>query len=191
MSNRLTTQSRGIVARRRSGAAVLAAGAAGFGLVALSTTAVADDDTATPVSTLTVTAAPNAEAVATNALTKLPTNLADIPQSITVLPKELLQQQGVASLADALKNVPGITIGGAEGGQIGNNINLNGFTARTDIFLDGFRDRGQYYRDTFALDEVEVLMGPSSMLFGRGSTGGAINQVSKTPSLKRDRKSVV
>ena len=78
--------------------------------------------------------------------------------------------------------MPGITIGGAEGGQIGNNINLNGFTARTDIYLDGFRDRGQYYRDTFALDSVEVLMGPSSMLFGRGSTGGAINQVSKRPS---------
>ena len=96
-----------------------------------------------------------------------------------MLNRALLQSQGVSSLADALKNVPGITIGGAEGGQIGNNINLNGFTARTDIFMDGFRDRGQYYRDTFALDSVEVLMGPSSMLFGRGSTGGAINQVSK------------
>jgi catecholate siderophore receptor len=79
--------------------------------------------------------------------------------------------------------VPGLTIGGAEGGQIGTNINLNGFSARTDIFLDGARDRGQYYRDTFALDSVEVLMGPSSMLFGRGSTGGVINQVSKKPTL--------
>jgi catecholate siderophore receptor len=118
-----------------------------------------------------------------NSLTKLPADLHDIPQSITVLNKSLLQSQGATSLADALRNVPGITIGGAEGGQIGNNINLNGFTARTDIYLDGFRDRGQYYRDTFALQSVEVLMGPSSMLFGRGSTGGAINQVSKTPSL--------
>src|SRR5471030_2668927 len=77
-----------------------------------------------------------------------------------------------------------ITLGGAEGGQIGNNVNLNGFSARTDIYLDGFRDRGQYYRDTFALDAVEVLMGPSSMLFGRGSTGGVINQVTKKPQLK-------
>jgi catecholate siderophore receptor len=109
--------------------------------------------------------------------------LKDINQSVTVLNRSLLQSQGVTSLSDALKNVPGITIGGAEGGQIGNNINLNGFTARTDIYLDGFRDRGQYYRDTFALEEVEVLMGPSSMLFGRGSTGGAINQVSKKPML--------
>ena len=98
---------------------------------------------------------------------------------MTVLNQALLQSQGVTSLSNALRNVPGITIGGAEGGQIGNNINLNGFTARTDIYLDGFRDRGQYYRDTFALDKVEVLMGPSSMLFGRGSTGGVINQVSQ------------
>ncbi|MFX5709837.1 TonB-dependent receptor plug domain-containing protein, partial [Acinetobacter baumannii] len=59
-----------------------------------------------------------------------------------------------------------------------------GFSARTDIYLDGFRDRGQYYRDTFAIEEVEVLMGPSSMLFGRGSTGGIINQVSKKANLK-------
>ena len=120
----------------------------------------------------------------TASLNKLSPDLKDVPQSVTVLSKALLQSQGAASLSDALRNVPGVTLGGAEGGQIGNNINLNGFTARTDIFLDGFRDRGQYYRDTFALDAVEVLMGPSSMLFGRGSTGGVINQVSKVPQLK-------
>ena len=79
--------------------------------------------------------------------------------------------------------MPGITIGGAEGGQIGNNINLRGFTARTDIYIDGVRDRGQYYRDTFDLEQIEVLKGPSSMLFGRGSTGGVINQVTKQPML--------
>ncbi|MGT2492920.1 TonB-dependent receptor [Cupriavidus basilensis] len=119
-----------------------------------------------------------------NSISKLPEELRDIPQSVTVVNKALIDAQGGTSLADALRNVPGITIGGAEGGQIGNNINLNGFSARTDIYLDGFRDRGQYYRDVFALDSVEVLMGPSSMLFGRGSTGGVINQVSKKPSLK-------
>lgn len=117
-------------------------------------------------------------------LSKLPADLRDVPQLVTIVNRALMESQGVSSLADALRNVPGITIGGAEGGQIGNNINLNGFSARTDIYLDGFRDRGQYYRDTFALDQVEVLMGPSSMLFGRGSTGGVINQVSKKPQLK-------
>ncbi|WP_443114338.1 TonB-dependent receptor [Herbaspirillum seropedicae] len=118
------------------------------------------------------------------ALTKLPADLRDVPQSVTVVNKAQMQSQGASSLSDALRNVSGITLGGAEGGQIGNNINLNGFSARTDIYLDGFRDRGQYYRDTFAIDEVEVLMGPSSMLFGRGSTGGIINQVSKKANLK-------
>jgi len=107
----------------------------------------------------------------------------DIPQTVNVVDKSLMQAQGATSLADALRNVPGITIGGAEGGQIGNNINLRGFTARTDIYIDGFRDRGQYYRDVFDLDQVEVLQGPSSMLFGRGSTGGVINQETKQAQL--------
>jgi catecholate siderophore receptor len=133
-----------------------------------------------PVDGVVVTAAASGRQVR---LGKLPADPKDIPQSVTVLDRALLQSQGATSLSDALKNVPGVTLGAAEGGQIGNNINLNGFSARTDIFMDGFRDRGQYYRDTFALDQVEVLMGPSSMLFGRGSTGGAINQVPKTARL--------
>ncbi|GLQ95979.1 TonB-dependent receptor [Dyella mobilis] len=115
---------------------------------------------------------------------KVPTSLRDIPQTVVVVNRDLLDAQGATSLQDALRNVPGITIGGAEGGQIGNNINLRGFTARTDIYLDGFRDPGQYYRDVFDLDAIEVLKGPSSMLFGRGSTGGVINQVTKEPELK-------
>ncbi len=115
---------------------------------------------------------------------KVPTALRDIPQAVTVVPKAVLQSQGVSFFADALRNVPGVTLGAAEGGQIGNNINLRGFTARTDIYLDGFRDRGQYYRDTFNLESIDVLYSPSSLYFGRGSTGGVINQVSKQPNLK-------
>ena len=114
---------------------------------------------------------------------KVPTAVRDIPQSLTVINRAVLDAQASASLADALRNVPGITIGGAEGGQIGTNINLRGFSARTDIYLDGMRDRGQYYRDTYYLDSVEVLKGPSSMLFGRGSTGGVINQVRNSATL--------
>ncbi|HET6197552.1 MAG TPA: TonB-dependent receptor plug domain-containing protein, partial [Acetobacteraceae bacterium] len=112
------------------------------------------------------------------------TDVHDVPQSVVIINKALMQSQGATSLTSAVRNVPGITIGAAEGGQIGNNININGFSARTDLFVDGMRDRGQYYRDTFALEQIEVLMGPSSMLFGRGSTGGVINQVLKKPSLK-------
>jgi catecholate siderophore receptor len=115
---------------------------------------------------------------------KVPTAQRDIAQSVTVINQALMQSQGVTSFQDSLRNAPGITIGGAEGGQIGNNINLRGFTAQNDIYLDGFRDRNQYYRDTFDLESIDVLYGPSSMLFGRGSTGGVINQVSKRPNRK-------
>ena len=115
---------------------------------------------------------------------KTPTALRDIPQTVTVINKNLLASQGATSFTDALRNAPGVTIGAAEGGQIGNNINLRGFTAQNDIYLDGFRDRNQYYRDTFDLESLEVLYGPSSMLFGRGSTGGVINQVTKKAQLK-------
>ena len=91
---------------------------------------------------------------------KVPTALRDIPQAAVVVPKAVLDSQAATSFSDALRNVPGVTIGAAEGGQIGNNINLRGFSARTDIYLDGFRDRGQYYRDTFDLESIDVLYGP-------------------------------
>lgn len=109
----------------------------------------------------------------------------DIPQSITVINKALMESQGVTSLQSAVRNIPGVTLGAAEGGTIGNNIYLNGFNARTDLYIDGMRDPAQYYRDTFDLEQIEILMGPSSMLFGRGSTGGVINQVMKKPGLNK------
>jgi catecholate siderophore receptor len=118
------------------------------------------------------------------ALQRVGSDIMDVPQSVIVINKALMQSQGATSLTSAVRNVPGVTIGAAEGGQIGNNINLNGFSARTDLYIDGMRDPGQYYRDTFDLEQIEILMGPSSMLFGRGSTGGVINQVLKKPSLK-------
>src|SRR5689334_16347152 len=111
-------------------------------------------------------------------------DIMDVPQSVIVINKALMQSQGATSLTSAVRNIPGVTIGAAEGGQIGNNINLNGFSARTDLYIDGMRDPGQYYRDVFDLEQIEILMGPSSMLFGRGSTGGVINQVLKKPTLK-------
>ena len=107
----------------------------------------------------------------------------DIAQASTTVSRALLETQGATSFQDALHNVPGITIGGAEGAQIGNNINLRGVTAQSDIYLNGLRDSGQYYRDTFDLEAIDVLYGPSSLLFGRGSTGGVVNQVAKQANL--------
>jgi catecholate siderophore receptor len=118
-------------------------------------------------------------------LFRLPQPIRDIPQSITVIPQELMQEQAVTSFRDALRNVTGISLAAGEGGGAqGDNLTLRGFNARNDYFLDGIRDQGSYTRDVFNLEAIEVLKGPSAVLFGRGSTGGAINQISKTPRLE-------
>jgi catecholate siderophore receptor len=113
-----------------------------------------------------------------------PAPIRDVPQSVTVINRAVLDAQAATTLTEALRNTPGITLSAGEGGQIGDNVNIRGFNARTDLFLDGVRDRGQYSRETFFLESLEVVRGPSSMLFGRGSTGGVINQVSKQASLR-------
>jgi catecholate siderophore receptor len=114
-----------------------------------------------------------------SSLGKLTEPLLDTPQSITTLTSELLDDRGALSLNDALRNVPGITLGAGEFSWQGNNPNIRGFNSRNDLFLDGMRDFGSYDRDPFNLDSIEVLLGPSSLVFGRGSTGGVINQTSK------------
>jgi len=118
-----------------------------------------------------------------SSLDVLPQTILDTPQSINVIPAKVIQQQGVNNLADALKNVPGITLDAGEGGTHGDLVNLRGFSAGDDYYLDGLRDTGLYDRDTFDVSALEVYKGPASTLFGRGSTGGVINQVSKMPEL--------
>jgi catecholate siderophore receptor len=114
----------------------------------------------------------------------IPLDLQDTPQSVNVVPQNLIQQQADDRLEDALKNVPGVTLNAGEGAARGDTVNIRGFSAFNDFFLDGIRDAAVYNRDSFDLQEVEVLKGPSATLFGRGSTGGAINQVSKAPGLQ-------
>jgi catecholate siderophore receptor len=115
---------------------------------------------------------------------KLPADQLDTPQSLTVVTDKLMTEQGTTRLEDALKNVPGITLNSGEGAARGDTVNLRGFSAFNDFFLDGIRDAAVYTRDSFDLQSVEVVKGPSATLFGRGSTGGAINQVSKAPFLE-------
>jgi catecholate siderophore receptor len=105
--------------------------------------------------------------------------LRDIPQSITVVTEKLINDRNLDTLKDVLHNTAGVTFLAAEGGE--EDIRLRGFSlAQTgDIFVDGMRDPAFYDRDTFNSDRVEVLRGSASMLFGRGSTGGAVNQSSK------------
>ncbi len=107
--------------------------------------------------------------------------LRDIPQSITVVTEKLINDRNLDTVKDVLRNTAGVTFQAAEGGE--EDIRLRGFSlaATGDIFLDGMRDPAFYDRDTFNNDRIELLRGSASMLFGRGSTGGAVNQVSKVP----------
>jgi len=109
--------------------------------------------------------------------------LRDIPQSITVVTEKLITDRNLDTMKDVLRQTAGITFQAAEGGE--EDIRLRGFSLQTtgDIFLDGVRDPAIYDRDTFNMDRLELLRGSASMLFGRGSTGGAVNQVSKAPYL--------
>ncbi len=114
---------------------------------------------------------------------KVPLPISGAPQSVNVVPLQLLQAQATTRLEDALRNVPGVTLNAGEGAARGDTINIRGFSAFNDFFLDGVRDAAIYVRDPFNLQSIEVLKGPSGALFGRGSTGGAVNQVSKAPDL--------
>lgn len=113
---------------------------------------------------------------------KLTQPLKDLPRSVTVISESVIKDQGATTLRDVLRNVSGISMAAGEGGvPAGDNLTVRGFSARTDIFIDGVRDIGGYTRDPFNVGSVEVFKGPSSAYSGRGSTGGSINLVSKQP----------
>ena len=109
--------------------------------------------------------------------------LVDTPQTITVIKKEVLQEQGAVSLSDALRNTPGITFLMGENGNTatGDSIFMRGFDTQGSIFVDGIRDLGTVTRDTYNIEQVEVVKGPAGADIGRGSPTGYINLVTKLP----------
>ncbi len=109
--------------------------------------------------------------------------LIDTPQTITVISDQVLRKQNLQTLRDALQTIPGITFGAGEGGGgYGDSINLRGYSANTDITIDGIRDSAQYSRtDPFNLQQIEVYNGANSVFNGSGSVGGTINLVTKEP----------
>src|SRR4029079_18260451 len=115
-------------------------------------------------------------------LVRSPKPLVDTPQTVVVVPEAVIEQQRAGTIRDALRNVSGITVSAGEGGRQGDVFILRGFSAQTDIFRDGMRDLGWFTRDTFNIQSVEVYFGPSAVLFGRGSTGGAVNLITKKPT---------
>ena len=110
--------------------------------------------------------------------------VARTPQSVDVITAQVIQLKALADLRDVLRVDPSVSAHADEDSGQGTNVQIRGFSARFDIYRDGQLDIGQYYRDPFDLDAVEVLTGPSSVLFGRGSTGGVVNDVSKAPTLQ-------
>lgn len=110
--------------------------------------------------------------------------LVDTPQTITVIKKEVIADQGAISLTDALRNTPGITFQAGENGNTasGDTIFMRGFDAQGSIFLDGIRDLSPAVRDVFNVEQVEVVKGPSGADNGRGTASGYINLESKTPT---------
>lgn len=121
----------------------------------------------------------------TRSATKTETPLIDVPQTVTVLSREQLDDQGVESLNDALRYVPGVVLGQGEGHR--DQITLRGQSTTADFFLDGLRDDAQYYRSLYNIDRIEVLKGANALIFGRGGGGGVINRVSKAPEFTKAR----
>lgn len=112
--------------------------------------------------------------------------LRDIPQTVNVVGPELMADQGVRSLTEALQNVPGVTLNMGDGQR--DQVAIRGFTAIGDNFLDGVRDDALYFRDLSNTERIEVIKGPAAVLYGRGSSGGIINRVSKMPTKQAIRE---
>ncbi len=120
----------------------------------------------------------------TGSATRTETPFRDIPQFINSIPEQVIRERGVTNMQDALRTVPGISYAAAEGGTQNNQlVYLRGFPLNGDNYIDGLRDLGEYNRDLFATETVEVLKGPSALLFGRGGSGGLVNQNTKWANL--------
>ncbi len=113
----------------------------------------------------------------TSTATGTVTPLVDIPQSIQVIPEEVLRDQGVQSLAEATRNSPGIAVNMGEGMR--DELIIRGVETKSDFFMDGLRDDTEYMRDLYNVAHVDVLQGPAALLFGRGGAGGLVNLVTK------------
>lgn len=113
---------------------------------------------------------------------KFTQQLLDTPKSVTVIPREVIEDRGFTSLVDILRTTPGITLGSGEGGTpMGDRPLVRGYESATDMQIDGLRAVGRFSHEVYNLESVEVVKGPGGAMTGRGSTGGTINLVTKVP----------
>lgn len=149
--------------------------------LAVHAAAAADTDATMP--TITVTGhADQGLQVTSSASNKFTAPLIDTPRTVTVIPAALLKETQAASLSDALRSVPGISFKGGDafGAPGGDHPSMRGFDSSSSLFIDGMRSAGAQSRETFDIEQIEVVKGPSSVYTGRGSVGGSINIISKT-----------
>ena len=117
---------------------------------------------------------------------KFPEPLLNTPKTVTVISKDVLADENATSLKQAVLNAPGVTLGTGEGGNaFGDRFFVRGFDTRNDIFIDGVRDSGVSVRENFFTEQIEILRGPGSSFAGRGTTGGAINIVTKQATTEK------
>jgi catecholate siderophore receptor len=174
-----------IRSRKHNPARIAAMVAATFSIAATAPSAIAADE-ATELPEVSVKSKKEVPFKAdTSASQKFTKPLIDTTQTVQVIKKELLREQGVFSLTDALRNTPGITMQMGENGNTsaGDTFSMRGFNASNQLFVDGLRDLGAVSRDVYNLDQIEVVKGPAGADIGRGAAGGYINLISKLPSL--------
>lgn len=111
---------------------------------------------------------------------RVSTPLRDIPQTLTIVPRALLADQGAQSVADAVRNVPGVSVAQGEGNR--DQVVLRGISTSSDFFVNGVRDDQERFRDLYNVERIEVLQGPAAVLFGRGGAGGIVNIVTRRAS---------
>ena len=112
-----------------------------------------------------------------SSVTRTPTSLEDIPQSVYVITRDVIDDQAMNGLGELVRYVPGVTMGQGEGHR--DAPIFRGNITTSDFFTDGVRDDLQYLRDLYNVDRVDVIKGSSALAFGRGNGGGALNRVSK------------
>ena len=113
---------------------------------------------------------------------KFTEKLRDTPKTIIAIPKEVIEDMGATSFREVVRSTPGVTLGTGEGGNaFGDRIFIRGFEARNDVYIDGLRDPGVISREIFAVEQIEVVKGPSGNYGGRGATGGLVSLESKRP----------
>jgi catecholate siderophore receptor len=115
----------------------------------------------------------------TSVATKINTPLLNIPQSITVVTRDFIRDQGFPGLTDITRYVPGVDVHQGEGNR--DELIIRGVDSSANFFVNGFRDDVQYFRDLYNAQSVEILKGPSALTFGRGAGGGLLNRTLKEP----------